>query len=422
MSGATWSSTSPPGPGAELLLGTRARLRSRRAAADPQTVGQIMLFRVVPLTTPDASVLPQTLTTLTRLSNPSVTRVMTLNEMMGSGGPLGALLNGMEFHAGVTEYPELGSTEMWEVSHTGDSHPIHIHLATLALTSDDHAALEHAYGGHPEMPADTYNPVAVEAYLKGKPVPADANERGWKDTFRMNPGEVTRILVRFAPQDETPAYAFDATAEPGYVWHCHILEHEENDMMRPYYLRAGAVQAGVIADGGSEPAGARGGHAASGSPAQPGGHRLRTSASVSGSGERGAGSVGVTGQHISSLPPDWHEGRGPHGGVAAPGGTPPRAASTSSGSGETVCRPEPETRPGSMIRKLEQGRPRARRGSFSLSRRSPPSSPCPPARSRNSRHHQRPLGRQWIWLWGGMGGFRRRRRRRPYVVNDGPNS
>jgi hypothetical protein len=54
----------------------------------------------------------------------------------------------------------------------------------------------------------------------------------------MHPGEVTRILVRFAPQDESPSYSFDATAEPGYVWHCHILEHEENDMMRPYHLVA----------------------------------------------------------------------------------------------------------------------------------------------------------------------------------------
>ena len=57
----------------------------------------------------------------------------------------------------------------------------------------------------------------------------------------MHPGEVTRILVRFAPQDESPAFAFDATAEPGYVWHCHILEHEENDMMRPYHLVAAEV-------------------------------------------------------------------------------------------------------------------------------------------------------------------------------------
>ena len=88
----------------------------------------------------------------------------------------------------------------------------------------------------------TYVPVPVAPYLKGRPVPADANERGWKDTFRMNPGEVTRVLIRFAPQDESPAFAFDATAEPGYVWHCHILEHEENDMMRPYHLVAAGAR------------------------------------------------------------------------------------------------------------------------------------------------------------------------------------
>lgn len=50
----------------------------------------------------------------------------------------------------------------------------------------------------------------------------------------MHPGEVTRILVRFAPNDDTGSFPFDATAEPGYVWHCHILDHEDNEMMRPY--------------------------------------------------------------------------------------------------------------------------------------------------------------------------------------------
>jgi hypothetical protein len=88
-------------------------------------------------------------------------------------------------------------------------------------------------------------PVSPDPYLQGKPKPADANERGWKDTYRMNPGEVTRILVRWAPQDDSPAYVFDATAEPGYVWHCHILEHEENDMMRPFHLMAPAAPAAL---------------------------------------------------------------------------------------------------------------------------------------------------------------------------------
>jgi hypothetical protein len=164
---------------------------------------------------------------------------------MGASGPVGAFLNGMSFHdAPATEYPTLGTTEMWEVVNlTGDTHPIHLHLVQFQLLNRQKVKIqryEHAFmQANPEMPAETYTEVPVTPYLRGKPTPADPNERGWKDTFRMNPGEVTRVLVRFAPQDESPAFAFDATAEPGYVWHCHILEHEENDMMRPYHLVAG---------------------------------------------------------------------------------------------------------------------------------------------------------------------------------------
>jgi FtsP/CotA-like multicopper oxidase with cupredoxin domain len=229
--------------GTEFILRNTAKAPFPKGAApDPQTSGQIMLFRVVAPTGPDDSVIPASLVTVNRLSNPSLTRVMTLNEMMGEGGPLGALLNGMTFHdSPITEYPTLGATEMWEIVNlTGDAHPIHIHLVQFQLLNRQRvnvakyqAAFDEA---NPELPTDDYVPVPVGPYLKGKPYPADANERGWKDTFRMNPGEVTRILVRFAPQDESPSYSFDATAEPGYVWHCHILEHEENDMMRPYML------------------------------------------------------------------------------------------------------------------------------------------------------------------------------------------
>jgi FtsP/CotA-like multicopper oxidase with cupredoxin domain len=232
-------------PGTEFILKNTAKAPFPSGEApNPQTVGQIMLLRVVEPTGTDASVLPAQLTTVTRLSNPTKTRVMTLNELMAEGGPIGALLNGMTFHdAPATEYPELGSTEMWEVVNmTGDTHPIHLHLVQFQILNRQKinlARYEHAFNdANPVLPAQTYTEVPVEPYLKGKPVPADANERGWKDTFRMNPGEVTRVLIRFAPQDETPSYVFDATAEPGYVWHCHILEHEENDMMRPYHLVA----------------------------------------------------------------------------------------------------------------------------------------------------------------------------------------
>jgi spore coat protein A, manganese oxidase len=53
----------------------------------------------------------------------------------------------------------------------------------------------------------------------------------------MNPGEVTTIRIRFAPNDGASTYPFDPTQGPGYVWHCHIVDHEDNDMMRPYKLQ-----------------------------------------------------------------------------------------------------------------------------------------------------------------------------------------
>jgi spore coat protein A, manganese oxidase len=231
-------------PGTELLLKNTAKAPFPSGdSPNPQTVGQVMLFRVVPPTAPDASTIPALLATVNRLSNPSVTRVMTLNEQANQDGPIAALLNGMPYDAAATEFPMLGATEMWEiVNMTGDTHPIHIHLVQFQILNRQKVnarRYEAAFtAANPLLPAATYTPVDPSPYLKGKPTPADPNERGWKDTFRMNPGEVTRILVRFAPQDESPAYAFDATAEPGYVWHCHILEHEENDMMRPFHVIA----------------------------------------------------------------------------------------------------------------------------------------------------------------------------------------
>jgi spore coat protein A, manganese oxidase len=219
-------------------------------APDGQTTAQVMLFRVGPSTGPDNSVIPPALATVTRLSNPTVTRTMTLNERLLGDAPLGALLNGMPYDAAATEFPVLGTTEMWEIANlTGDTHPIHLHLVQFQLLNRQKFNVRRYQmafdAANPSLPSETYAPVAVGPYLRGKPTPADANERGWKDTFRMNPGEVTRVLVRWSPQDDTPSYAFDATAEPGYVWHCHILEHEENDMMRQFHpVAPGAAMAG----------------------------------------------------------------------------------------------------------------------------------------------------------------------------------
>ena len=215
------------------------------APVDPRTTGQIMQFRVVALTEPDNSTIPATINTIPALAGATVTRTLTLNEVMGPGGPLAMFLDGKTWDGTITENPVVGSTEIWEIINlTADTHPIHLHLVQFQPLSRQRFQTNKylkAYNAlNPVIPAEsTINP-AIGPYLQATPVPPDPNEAGWKDTFRMNPGEVSRIIARFAPIGDVNVtdYPFDATAEPGYVWHCHILEHEDNEMMRPYKLVA----------------------------------------------------------------------------------------------------------------------------------------------------------------------------------------
>ena len=91
-----------------------------------------------------------------------------------------------------------------------------------------------ALGGNP----------AISPYLIGRATPPAVEESGWKDTAKAHPGQVMRILVRFTPTSVPVKakksyagqnfYPFDPTDGPGYVWHCHIIDHEDQDMMRPY--------------------------------------------------------------------------------------------------------------------------------------------------------------------------------------------
>lgn len=74
-------------------------------------------------------------------------------------------------------------------------------------------------------------------YLKGRPKGPEPNEMSWKDIVQMNSGEITTIIVRFSPINGTPSYSFEPIIGPGYVWHCHILDHEDNEMMRPYVVK-----------------------------------------------------------------------------------------------------------------------------------------------------------------------------------------
>ncbi|HVZ37541.1 MAG TPA: multicopper oxidase domain-containing protein, partial [Polyangiaceae bacterium] len=120
------------------------------------------------------------------------------------------LLGGKRWRDPVTEKPQLGSVEIWEFMNlTDDTHPIHLHLVRFVVLERQ------------KFDADEYK-TKGQLILIGDPVPPAPNEAGWKDTVQADPGVITRILVPFE------GYA------GRYVWHCHVLEHAANEMMRPF--------------------------------------------------------------------------------------------------------------------------------------------------------------------------------------------
>ena len=163
--------------------------------------------------TVDTSALPALLRSIPRVpeSQAVQTRLLTLSEHDdAAGNSMQMLLNESHWDMPVTEKPVLDSTEIWSfVNLSGDAHPVHLHLVRFQVLD--------------RRPIDlfAYNADKSIVYT-GPAVPPGANELGWKDTVRTDPGMVTRIIVKFE------GYV------GRYVWHCHLLEHEDNEMMRPY--------------------------------------------------------------------------------------------------------------------------------------------------------------------------------------------
>jgi spore coat protein A len=143
------------------------------------------------------------------------TRILTLDEYFDSRGRVvRSLLNGTRWSAPVTERPRLGTTEIWAlVNLTQDAHPVHLHGVRFQVL--DRRAIDVA--------AFQKNRSLVYTGTAKEP---SAGESGWKDTVRADPGAVTRIIVPFE--------SFAGL----YSWHCHILEHEDNEMMRPFEIVA----------------------------------------------------------------------------------------------------------------------------------------------------------------------------------------
>jgi FtsP/CotA-like multicopper oxidase with cupredoxin domain len=219
--------------------------------AEKETVGQVMQFTVTSVAGFAPKTLPSQLNATLISSFPTLQkinkrRMLTLIEASGAGGTLAMYLDGQYWSAPISETPELGSTEEWVVVNPTDSaHPIHLHLIQFQIVSRQtfdnttYMADWTALNGQIPLSHLTKNLPSLSPYLTGQPVSPAANEQGWKDTALMYAGQVTTIRVRFAQQDGS-SFPFDATAGPGYVWHCHLLEHEDNEMMRPYKVIAPA--------------------------------------------------------------------------------------------------------------------------------------------------------------------------------------
>jgi FtsP/CotA-like multicopper oxidase with cupredoxin domain len=239
----------------------------------------------------------------------TIVRQLTLNEVIGPGGPLELVLNNTKYNGSPSitaqfgqrdsEQPAVGDTEIWEIINiTADAHPIHTHLASFQLlnrqtfqatkwTNAYANALAVTFAASPTPdglgPPFYYLQQNADCAIGGNPPLGPylqarglrqplLYENGWKDTVIAYPGEITRIVVRWAetnnpvagtacaagcgiaanpacaadcvPRAGTNTYPFQPFAFTsgiglpgiGYVWHCHIVDHEDNEMMRPYVV------------------------------------------------------------------------------------------------------------------------------------------------------------------------------------------
>jgi len=210
--------------------------------ADTATTGQVMQFKVVPAVAADPTTPPANLVlpAITPLPAATVTRPLALIEKAGTGldtegepvdGPIEALLGTVAGNPNstpgvwtermwmdpVTENPSVGATEVWEIYNTTmDTHPMHIHEVVFEVVNRQPIAVDEANQ-------------TVQVVSGSAATPPEPWEKGFKDTVLANPGQVTRVKAQF----KTPGQ---------FVWHCHIVEHEDNEMMRP--LRIGRKQPG----------------------------------------------------------------------------------------------------------------------------------------------------------------------------------
>jgi len=220
---------------------------------DPTAVPELMKIKIntaVPANDPDLTVLPVALKlpAVPRLAaTPNLApRDVVLKENTDEfDNPIEVLLNGYHFMDPTTDKIKAGTTETWQwINLTVDAHPMHPHLVASQVVNRqkfdvDQYALDWALYLASDVGSgrDPFFKPDVAHYLTGPVILPAPEERGFKDTVKAPPGYVTRTIAKFKlPATSLLDYNWHTKSFGSWVYHCHILEHEENDMMRPFEI------------------------------------------------------------------------------------------------------------------------------------------------------------------------------------------
>jgi FtsP/CotA-like multicopper oxidase with cupredoxin domain len=195
---------------------------------------QIIEFRVGTNTPGKPVTLPASLPTVPPLDAKSAAKtrqvVLTKDEPHHPGAPAMQMINGKLFRDTVEEVVELGDVEIWEfVNTTVEVHPMHLHLVHFEVLGReefefDEPTFKKGIDGWLRTLPDKRPKMPPGVTPSGMLLPPDPNECGPKDTVRAPPKVITRVIARFEP------------FAGRYVYHCHILEHEDMEMMRPFLV------------------------------------------------------------------------------------------------------------------------------------------------------------------------------------------
>ena len=227
--------------GKRLQMGNQQPPRpiTNRVVSPAPTLTQVMQIRVgTTVTQPGPTTIPASLPgRAADFGKPLKTRFITLNEVAAETADWVLNLNAAAFSQPSDQdaNPAAGTVEDWVyINLTGDTHPMHTHLVTFQVvgrTPFDVAGYQAKYGGPNGVPGGIdptgNDPQFPTDFRTGPMLPPDPTERGFKDTVKVNPGSFTTIRARF----DLPN---GVSAPQTYVHHCHIVEHEDNDMMRPF--------------------------------------------------------------------------------------------------------------------------------------------------------------------------------------------